>query len=420
MEVRSFNNPGDAAHALATTAAVGTLRRYSLVKQAQPEWMPSGEDVSKGFGNLLSWWNALPIELQGSLIGAGGGGLFGLLSGLGQDKEDRNIPGSMLTGAVAGGLLGGGAGLAYKNWDVIKDFISAAKGGPITVPKELPPGMQTPKPGSDRIPASGLARYDFRKRDWNTPATAKVEALEKKIPISLEAKIKAIANQEATDRARFEATAPGSTLGDVTGAELGGSAAILGTDLALSAKRQRTRVTRPMMDAGFPLELEDARKGEASTGKIIGQGAKTPVTPTAEEIVAHQASKDRLSTLERLDRSRSARDALWQQHEPRGGSVFNQGPLGGARGGIKKRFPGLPAFMGGPPPLPLFVDAVTKGRSLLTSADNLGKRPPSWDPLRHLGVKTRGLVSGGLALVPHIAHAVMRYNAKTPGLERLQ
>jgi len=56
--------------------------------------------------------NHTPIA--GALLGAGGGALLGGLTGLAGDEEERNMPKSMLTGALSGGLLGGGAGLAYK------------------------------------------------------------------------------------------------------------------------------------------------------------------------------------------------------------------------------------------------------------------------------------------------------------------
>jgi hypothetical protein len=64
--------------------------------------------------NIFAWLKQNP-EAAGALLGVGGGALYGGLSSLFQDEEERAPLQSALTGALGGGLLGLGGGLAYRH-----------------------------------------------------------------------------------------------------------------------------------------------------------------------------------------------------------------------------------------------------------------------------------------------------------------
>ncbi len=99
MAAPSFNNHEEAATHLAKTA-MAAWDEAALVKQA---------DV----GQIMELLKKRPL-LAGSLIGAGGGALYGAATSLGKEDEERNTLQSMLTGAMGGGLLGLGGGALYE------------------------------------------------------------------------------------------------------------------------------------------------------------------------------------------------------------------------------------------------------------------------------------------------------------------
>lgn len=102
MVVRSYPDVGSAAEQLAKTAMVWEDRR-ALIKQ-------SG---AMNVQSIAQWMKNNPL-LAGSLLGASGGGLYGLLTSLGREEEDRSPLQSAMTGALGGGLLGLGGGAIYK------------------------------------------------------------------------------------------------------------------------------------------------------------------------------------------------------------------------------------------------------------------------------------------------------------------
>lgn len=97
MEIKSLNNIKEAATELA----------YLSIAMQPP--MEKQADVDQ----ILNWFRTSdygPV-LAGSLLGAGGGGLFGLVSSYGKEEDERNPIQSALTGALGGGILGAGGGL---------------------------------------------------------------------------------------------------------------------------------------------------------------------------------------------------------------------------------------------------------------------------------------------------------------------
>ena len=110
MKAPSFNSVEKAAEFLACAQVVGraTSNRY---KEAAGEW-------SQRLSGVMDWAKEHP-EYAGPLLGALAGGGFGAATSMAKDKEDRNTLSSTLTGALGGGLLGLGGGLAYKNRDAL-------------------------------------------------------------------------------------------------------------------------------------------------------------------------------------------------------------------------------------------------------------------------------------------------------------
>lgn len=102
MVVRSYPDVGSAAEQLAKTAMVWEDRR-ALTKQSN----------AMNVQSIAQWMKNNPL-LAGSLLGAGGGGLYGLLTSFGREEEDRSPLQSAMTGALGGGLLGLGGGAIYK------------------------------------------------------------------------------------------------------------------------------------------------------------------------------------------------------------------------------------------------------------------------------------------------------------------
>lgn len=108
MVTHLFDNTAEAARKLACLAMEKQAARSVRRKQANAEWL----------NTVLQWAKENP-EMAGSLLGLTGGGLFGALSSLGRDEDERNTVGSAMTGALGGGLLGLGSGLAYRNRDAL-------------------------------------------------------------------------------------------------------------------------------------------------------------------------------------------------------------------------------------------------------------------------------------------------------------
>lgn len=70
-----------------------------------------GSQISQGAQQAGNYISGMPAWGKGLALGAGLGALGGGLSSLARPKEERNTLQSALTGALGGGLLGGGAGL---------------------------------------------------------------------------------------------------------------------------------------------------------------------------------------------------------------------------------------------------------------------------------------------------------------------
>lgn len=88
-------------------------KRAAVVRMLPPTREKRAQTGSNSFlSNLGAMWAATPDAAKGALMGAGLGGVGGYLSQAGRDEEDRRPWGSALTGALAGGALGGGMGLA--------------------------------------------------------------------------------------------------------------------------------------------------------------------------------------------------------------------------------------------------------------------------------------------------------------------
>lgn len=146
METQSLPDVSHAAEKLAATAVVGRHRRAMLEKTAQ------------GAPQYWEWLKKHP-EVLGPLIGAGAGGLFGGASSLFQDEDERTPFRNMLTGGLAGGLLGLGGGLAYKHKpDWVRDWLGlpgADDGG-------APPPDTEPGDGGEAVEDTGADFGDLR------------------------------------------------------------------------------------------------------------------------------------------------------------------------------------------------------------------------------------------------------------------
>jgi hypothetical protein len=94
------------------------VKRAAFIK-ASPRYGVKQAEIPTGFGKMVAdagnWIKENPIP-GGAAVGAVGGGLAGLGSGLFSRKKNRNVLGSTLTGALGGAALGTGAGAAVKMW----------------------------------------------------------------------------------------------------------------------------------------------------------------------------------------------------------------------------------------------------------------------------------------------------------------
>lgn len=82
----------------------------SLVKTAS-----AAEKKALDASQLVQWFKGLSPGARAALIGGGVGGVGGLLTDLQKDREERTPLRSLLTGGLAGGLLGLGGNMAYQH-----------------------------------------------------------------------------------------------------------------------------------------------------------------------------------------------------------------------------------------------------------------------------------------------------------------
>lgn len=110
-----------------------------------------GPQAQEFGGKAMEWLNDPNHQaIRHGLVGAGVGGLLGAGSQIFRDPEDRQYGSSAMTGALAGGALGGGLGLMRQNMsNLVPD--GATGGGSPAAAGEGPPQAGAAQAGGDNI-----------------------------------------------------------------------------------------------------------------------------------------------------------------------------------------------------------------------------------------------------------------------------